>query len=142
MDEKQQELIFKLSMFEQQIGQMQQQMQAIEHGIIDLSIIRSGLDELIEPEGKEIVAPIGKGIFVNAKITSEDLMVDIGGKNLVKKNVPETKKMISEQIKKLEEIKKELVKNIEKMGKEASCILEESEKIQIHKGEKGKKETY
>ncbi len=118
MENKEQELMFKLSMYEQQIQQMQQQLQVIEQTIVDLSTLNLGLDELVGSKDKEIFAHIGQGIFAKAKILSEELAVDIGGKNLVKKSIPEIKEMIGNQIKKLEEIRKEIEENLEKINEE------------------------
>lgn len=134
MEENQQELIFKLSMFEQQIQQLQQQLQAIEQGIIEMNSLNIGLDELVGKEGKEILAPIGRGIFAKTKLLSEELTVDIGGKNLVKKTIPETKKVIEEQIKKLEDIKKELNNNLEKLGDELTKVMNEAREKEEKKG--------
>ena len=129
--EKQQEVMYKLAMFEQQIQQLQQQLQAVEKGLVELGNLNFGLDELQGGTGKEIMSPIGQGIFAKTKLLSEDLIVDIGGKNFVKKSVPETRKLIEEQIKKLDEIKKDLQKGIDEMGKEFEKILrEEIEKKQ------------
>ena len=123
MEEKQQELLFKLSVFEQQIRQLQQQINAIEQGILELESLNIGLDEIKNSEGKEIFAPIGRGIFVKSKILSDDLTVDVGGKNFVKKSVPETKEMIKKQVEKLEEIKKDLNNNLFEIGKEAERLI-------------------
>ena len=114
----QQELMFKLQMFEQQAQQIQQQLQAIEQAIIEMSSLNLGLDELKGSEGKEIMAPIGKGIFAKTKLLSEELTVDVGGKNFVKKSIDDTKKLINKQIKKLEDIKKDLEDNLEMLGRE------------------------
>ncbi len=118
MDEKQQEAIMRLGLFEQQFKQLQQQLEAVEKNIIDLNSLNYGLDSIPESVGNEIMAPLGKGIFVKAKILSEELLVDVGNKALVKKSVPETKKIISEQISKMEEIKKELTSSMENLEKE------------------------
>lgn len=123
--EKKQELFFKLSMFEQQIHQLQEQTDAVEKGINDLGALGFGLDELKGSTGKEILSPLGRGIFVKAKISSEDLTVDIGGKNFVKKDISKTKEIIEEQIKKLILVKKELNENMEKIGEEMTKTLEE-----------------
>jgi len=124
-----QELMFKLQMFEQQMQQFQQQLQAIEQGIGEMNVLNNGLDELVGAKDKEIFAPIGRGIFARAKLISEDLNVDVGGGNMVKKTIPETKEIISEQIKKLEEVKGELEGSLEKFGKEfEKMIREEQEK--------------
>ena len=126
--EKQQELIFMLSMFEQQINQIQEQIGAVEKGINDLGSLNFGLDELREGTGKEILAPLGRGVFVNATLASESLTVDIGGKNFVKKSIPETKEIIEEQIKKLISVKKELNENLGKMSEEMTEALKEFQK--------------
>ena len=117
-DDKQQELMYKLAMFEQQIQQLQQQLQAVEQGIVELGNLNFGLDELEGGKGKEIMSPIGQGIFAKTKLLSEDLIVDVGGKNFVKKTIPETKDLIENQIKKLDEIKKDLQNSINEIGKD------------------------
>jgi prefoldin alpha subunit len=124
MDEQeQQELYLKFSMFEKQIRELQQQIEAVENGIVDLTSLNFGLDELVGNTGKEIYAPLGKGIFVKAKLISEDLNVDIGSGNLVKKNIPETKELIESQIKKLQGIKIELENSLEEIGKEINVMM-------------------
>ena len=131
MEKNQQELMFKLSMFEQQIQQLQQQLQAVEQGIVDMRSLHLGLNELVGSTGKEIIAPIGRGIFARAKLLSEDLTVDVGGKNFVKKSVPETKKIIDKQIKKLENIKQDLKNNLEEVSKELMNVMDEGkEKVE------------
>ena len=115
----------KLSVFEQQIQQLQQQISAIEQALMDMTSLNLGLDNLIGKEDKEIFAPIGRGIFAKAKLISEDLLVDVGDKKLIKKTIHQTKEMISAQIEKLQEIRKNLEDNLEQVGKEAERILGE-----------------
>lgn len=127
MDKNQQELIFRLSMFEQQIRQLQEQIRAIEEGIVELESLNFGLDEISEGEGKELMAPLGRGIFVKTKLISKDLIVDVGGKNFVKKSAEETQEMIKKQVEKLEEVKKELNKGLEEIEKEIRRVIGENE---------------
>ena len=98
------ELMQKFQMFEQQIMQTQEQLQAVEQGTLELKDLTSGLSELIGKEGKEILAPIGRGIFVKAKLLSEELTVDVGEKKFVKKSIDDTKKIIDDQLGKLIEV--------------------------------------
>lgn len=128
MEKNQQELMFKLSMMEQQIQQLQQQIQAVEQGIVEISSLNLGLNDLVGGEGKEILAPVGKGIFAKMKLLSEKLIVDVGGKNFVQKNIPETKKIIEGQITKLEDIRNELNNNLEKVGGELMGMIGEGKK--------------
>jgi len=126
MEKEQQEIMFKLSMFEQQIQQLQQQLQAVEQGIVEMESLNIGLNELVGSVGKEILAPIGRGIFVKTKLVSEDLIVDIGEKKFVKKTIPETKKLIEEQIGKLKEVKGELEESLEKVSEELQEVMNEA----------------
>ncbi len=119
----QQELMFKLQMFEQQAQQIQQQLQAVEQAMVEMKSLNLGLDELKGSKGKEIMASIGRGIFVKAKLLSEELTVDVGGNNFVKKSIPDTKKLIEGQIKKLEDVKKDLDGNLEGLGKELEGVM-------------------
>lgn len=122
-----QEIMFKLQMFEQQIKQLQQQMQAVEEASIELSSLNMGLDDLVGATDSEIMAPIGRGIFAKAKLLSEELLVDIGGRNLVKKSIPETKKILEDQLVKLDSAKKELDSEIEKINKNLTDSIIEAQ---------------
>ena len=128
MDKEQQELMFKLSMFEQQIQHINQQLQAVEKAITDMTSLNLGLGELQGKEGEEILAQVGRGIFVKAKLLSEDLTVDVGGKNYVKKTIPDTQKIIQDQIKKLEGAKEELGKAMEDINGQLTETMMEHQK--------------
>lgn len=110
------DLQFKFQMFEQQIQMIYQQLQSVEQAMQDISELSIGLDEI--KKDKEIMAPLGRGIFVKAKTISEDLLVDIGEKNYVKKTIQETKDLIQEQVEKLEKVKEELNCGLEKINQE------------------------
>ena len=126
-ENKQQEMMFKMQMFDQQIKQLQQQLEAIDQGIAEMTGLNEGLSELVGKEGKEIYAPIGRGIFAKAKLISEDLNVDVGGGNMVKKSIPDTKKIIDDQLVKLDEVKKELEAGMEKMGQEFQAMIQDAQ---------------
>jgi prefoldin alpha subunit len=128
MEDNQQELMFKLSMFEQQVQYLQKQIQAVERGVIELSSLSLELEDLKGKKNSEIFANVGRGIFVKAKILDEDLLVDVGNKNFVKKNISETRETIEEQVKKLQTVKDELEENLEKMGEEMNKVLMNAQK--------------
>lgn len=128
MDNKELEQKFKI--FEQEIMQIQQQLQAIEQAIFDLSQVSSGLQELVGKTGEEIMAPIGRGIYVKANLLSEKLTVDVGGKNFVDKSIPETKKLIEDQLVKLEGMRANFEKELELINSEITKTMEEHQKAQ------------
>lgn len=129
ISKEQQELFYKLSVFEQQIQQLQQQLQIIEQNINDLNSLNFGLDDIEVSVGNEMLAPLGKGIFVKSKILSKELTVDVGNKTFVKKSVPETKKIINEQTEKLESIKQDVTNKIQEVDKELTETIREAQKI-------------
>jgi len=125
--ENEQELMMKLQMFEQHMQQLQQQLQAVEQGIVDLGSLNLSLDDLVGKKDKETMSLIGKGIFAKTKLLSEELIVDVGGRNLVTKSIPETKEMIVDQIEKLNAAKDELNKAMEKVGMDFQQMIMEAQ---------------
>ncbi|MEK6824177.1 MAG: prefoldin subunit alpha [Nanoarchaeota archaeon] len=120
-NKSEQELTFKFQMLEQQIMAIQQQLQAVEQTLIDMASLNLGLDEI--KKDKEILSPVGAGIFAKSKLISEELIVAIGDKNYIKKSIPETKKLIQEQIMKLEEVKENLNQELEKINEEITMTM-------------------
>ncbi len=127
MDEKENQLMFKFSLFEQQIRQIQEQLQVIDNAIVDTGHLNEGVNELKDGKGKEIFAPIGRGIFIKGRIEERDLMVHVGGGNFVKKSVSETQELIKDQIKKLENVKEELENKLEEINSELTKTFMEAQ---------------
>ena len=117
------EILYKLSIFEQQAQQIQQQLEMIESGVAELTNLGIGLEELNGKKDKDILAPIGSGIFVKANLLSEDLIVDIGGKNFIKKSIPETKEMIKQQIHRLEDVYGQLTSSLDEINSQVTEII-------------------
>ncbi|OGJ12689.1 prefoldin subunit alpha [Candidatus Pacearchaeota archaeon RBG_16_35_8] len=117
------ELMIKFSMFEQQIRQIQQQLEVLERNILEMNSLNFGLDEFKGAKGKDVLAQVGKNIFVKTKLAAEDLIVDIGNGNFVKKNIDDTKKLIGEQTKKLEKIRDELNSALESINQEMTSLI-------------------
>ena len=123
------ELNQKFRIFEREITQIQKELQAIEGAILDLNQIKLGLDEISGKKGNEILAALGRGVFLKAKIESDEPLVDVGEGNFVKKTVPETKKLIDEQVKKLDGVKNDLEKELDKISAQITKAMEkENEK--------------
>lgn len=126
--ERQEELFFKMNLFEQHLKQIRAQLDAVENGIIELNKLSEGLAGIKGKTGEEILAPMGKGVYVKAKLLSEKLIVDIGNKTLLEKDIDWTNKTIAEQIEKLNEAKIELEQTFERMGAEMNSLIQEAQK--------------
>jgi prefoldin alpha subunit len=133
MENEQTELIYKFQIFEQQINAINQQLQAIEKAINDMTKISLGLGEI--KEGREILASVGTGIYAKAKLISEELIIDIGSKNMVSKTIPETEKLIGEQIEKLEDAQDKLNKELSEINTELTKTMMQYEKGHVHSHE-------
>lgn len=123
MDEELQE---RFQNYEREIRQIQEQMNAIDQAVVDMGKVSFGLDELKGKKDAEIFAPVGRGIFIPAKILSDELTVDIGEGNFVKKTIPETKAVIKEQMDKLRAMRNDLESELEKISAEITKAMEES----------------
>ena len=121
MDER--ELQIKFQIFEQQIMQIQEQIQAIDQAIVEIDLLEKGLSDLVGKKDSEILAPMGKGIFAKTKLISEELIVDIGNKTFVNKTIPETQELIKAQLIKLQDIKVQLEEELEKINMELTKTM-------------------
>jgi prefoldin alpha subunit len=126
MEEK--ELNYKLQLFEQQIIYFQEQINFIDQALIEMSGLKQILDEIKNKKEQEILSPIGRGVFVKAKIISDEILVDIGNKNIVTKTIPEAKELIEEQINKIEENRKKLEEELKNIEKQMETFFMENQK--------------
>ena len=132
-DMENQENIMQLQMMGQEAQQLEQQLQLIEQHLTDMEKLNNGLDELEKTDNKEILANIGKVIYIPAEIKSKELLVEIGNKNLVKKSVPEAKEIIDEQIKKLISAKQQIIERVEALQMEMSNLMQSQSKENVEK---------
>ena len=98
-EKKAQELYMEFKMVEQHIKQMQAQLEAITHQIMELRSTSSSLDEFKKIDaGKEIFVPLSSGIFAKASVKdTSELLVNVGANTVVKKDVDSAKKLIQNQ---------------------------------------------
>ncbi len=126
-DQKQQELMLRFSMYEQQIKQIQEHLELVEQNILEISSLSLGLEELKGKNGSEILAPVGRGIFVKSKLIDDKLIVDVGSKKFASKSIEETKEVIKSQLSKLEEIKNNLQTSLEKINEEITEFIKNAQ---------------
>jgi prefoldin alpha subunit len=130
MDE---ELNQKFRVYEKEIRQIQEQMGAIDQATVDLGRISLGLDDLKGKKNSDILAPVGRGIFIPSKLSSDELIVDVGDGNFIKKTISEAKNMIKDQIDKLDSMRKDLEAELEKIGKDITKTMAESQRKNAEK---------
>ena len=123
-------------MIEQEAQQLNQQIQLIEQNTIELQDLNKSLDEIKQEESKEILAGLGKGIYLPVKITDKNLIVEVGNKIFVKKTIPETKELIKEQLLKLNQGKLYVMEKLNGLQVEINQMLQSSEEKSKEKKDK------
>ena len=127
------EIIFRLSMLEQEISKFQEQLQLIEQNILELKNLQLSLQELRDSKEKKMLANLGKNIFIKTEILDKNLIVDVGNKIFIKKNIPETIKIIENQLLKLMQAKNQVLEKMQQLQGQAQEIIAEAEKSEAEK---------
>ncbi|MBT4135744.1 prefoldin subunit alpha [archaeon] len=130
-----QEQIMQIQMMEQEGNQLNQQLELIEQNVSEMNALRESLKEIESSESDEILANIGKKIFIPVKIREKKLIVDIGQGNLVKKTIPDAISLIEGQIGKLNQANEQVRERLGVIQQESENLMKVFEKAQ---GEKEK----
>ena len=126
------ELLFRMSMFEQESKKIQEQIQLVNQQIQEFEVLKlslDALDKIKEKESKEILANLGKGIFFNSQVTDKNLFVNIGCGIVVKRKPQETKEIVDRQIKQLEEIKGTLLQEVQHINMQMQQVIEQAQEV-------------
>ena len=133
-----QEKIIQIQGLEQEFNQLNQQLQLIEQNILEIQELHRCLDEIEKSDEKEMLANLGKGIYIPVEIKDKKLTVEVGDKNFVRKSIPDTKKIIEEQNEKLVLSKKDAEERLMQLQSEIECLLyhdHEEDKKKVNKKE-------
>lgn len=122
-----QEQLIQLQMIEQESQQLEQQTQLIEQNIIEMQALSSSLEEIEKTDKKDILANIGRGIYIPAEIKDKTLTVEVGNKIFVKKSIKETKEIVEEQIEKLNAAREQISDRIEDLRREVDELIARKE---------------
>lgn len=133
-----QEQLIQLQVIEQEAQQLEQQSQLVQQNLVEMQNLSSSLEELEKTDKKEILASIGRGIYIPAEIKDKTLSVEVGNKVFVKKSISETKKIIEDQINKLDEARQQIEERINSLGEEVNQVMK-SEKGEDKEEKKDKK---
>ena len=128
-----QEQLIKIQLMEQEVNQLNQQLQLIEENIREFGELISSLNEIENNKNKDILANLGKRVYLPVEIKDNNLIVDVGKGNFVKKTISETKEIANNQTEKLTEIKQEIMKRLEVLQEEINNLIVEIEREQSKK---------
>jgi len=123
-----QEQMIKMQLIEQEVNQLNQHLQLIEQNINEMSELRESLEELKKPENKEILANIGKRIYLPVEIKDRKLIVEVGKGHYVKKTVSDTTEVVEDQMKNLISARTDINGRLGSMQEEVTKIIGDIEK--------------
>lgn len=132
------ELIFRIQQTQQESKELEEKMEIVDRQISELQGFSVSLNDLDKnKKNKEMLASLGKGVYIKTDIKEDRLFVDVGGGVLVRKSVQEAEKVIEEQMKKLNAIKVEMTFESERINERARGLIEEIEKAERRQEKKG-----
>jgi len=119
-----------MQMLGQEAEKLEQQIQMIEQQIAEMSAVKETIEVIKSGKETEILANLGKGIFVKADLRGKDknLFVNVGRDVIIKKTPEETLKIIEEQIARLMEGKASFIERIEELQGTMQALLMEVQK--------------
>jgi prefoldin alpha subunit len=111
--ESNQELTFKASLIERHIQDLSEKMEYVSQQLSELEEFSGNMKFIKNSKGKNLFAPLGRGIYVKSSSQDDDLFVNVGAGVIVKKTPEETSKIIENQIKSFHEAKTSLMEQLE-----------------------------
>ena len=111
-------------MMEQETQQLNQQLQLIDQNVSEMQELELSLEEIDKEDSKELLANLGKGIYIPVEIKDKKLIVEVGKKNFVKKTIPQAKEIIKNQLEKLVAAKAQTMERLEALQTEINGLME------------------
>ena len=104
------EMVNELNMYQSQADLIQQQIEAVRASISELEILENTLENVKEGEGLETLVPVGAGSFLTAELKKTDeVIMSVGAGVAIKKKIADAQETVATQ-------KAELQKTMDKMS--------------------------
>jgi len=125
-----------LQLLEVQIKELQQQAEAINSQVVEMSSAIASVQELSrDDKPKEALVPIAGGIFAKGEIkNTKNLVVSVGANVCVEKTADETVKLIKERLYELKKYNEQLVAQINQLSRATLSVESEVKNILRKKG--------
>ena len=125
-----QEILQRAVMLRQQSEEVEKQLDFLKEQIAELEKFSESLKIIKENKNKEIIAPMGKGVYVKAsRDEKEKLFVEVGAGILIRKTPEEAEKIIENQISKFNAVKIQLNQQLSEFAAEFGKMMEEIQKL-------------
>ncbi len=122
--------LLRFSLLEQESNKLQEQLQIVGREISELESLRLSIEKLDKTKEKEILANLGRGIFIKSEIKEKELFVNVGSGVVLKKKPRDAVKIIDKQIGQLGSLRQNLEEEIEKINLRLQELVEEVQRAQ------------
>ncbi len=97
--------MMQATQMQREYEELSQHLEIINQQIQELEQFGKQLTTMNGAKGKELLAPVGKGVYAKTSLVEEKLLVQVGAGVMVKKTPDETRETIKGQLKRLLELK-------------------------------------
>ncbi|MEK6871887.1 MAG: prefoldin subunit alpha [Nanoarchaeota archaeon] len=125
-----QALVNHLQRMEADMSYLQEQFNLFEQTMHEMKILLESLNELEKNNSQELLVNIGRRLYVPVSLKEKSIIVDVGKNTFVKKNIPETKKIIDEQLINLMKGKGQIMEQMNALHEEIEQLLNKIESFE------------
>lgn len=112
------QLILKANELQQRMQEIEERLGVVNQQIVELNSFGDDLSEISNSGSKEILASLGKGVFVKSEMKDRKFFVDVGSGVFVRKSPEETKGIISGQLERMKQLQEEIWGQREEINQE------------------------
>lgn len=118
--------LLKLSLFEQETNKLQESIQAVNQQILEFESLKLSINKINGKE-KDILANLGKGVFIKSEIKDKNLFVNVGSGIVLRKSPLETAEIIDMQVEELKKLKQSFVQNIVEIDSQVQELISQAQ---------------
>jgi len=101
-----QEKLIEYEMLKEEAKKLEQELHTLEARREELDIVSMSIDEIKGQKNKDILIPVGSGVFVKGTVTDDKkILLNVGSNVILPKTLEEAKKIIEGQITEMEQAK-------------------------------------
>ena len=123
-EEEMQQKSLQFEMLRQQSEAIQKQIEEIEMKRNELMIVKQSMGEIKGQSGKDVLVPIGSGVFLKGQLNDdENILVEVGANVIAEKKIDQADKLIEKQLGEIEKMQ-------DKMRDELIMCISELQKLE------------
>ncbi len=135
MDEEEARISYELQYYQKQAEEIERQLSQLQMLLQENSSTQAALDALLVAGDAETISPLGGGVFFKAKILdSKKVLVDVGGRVIVEKTVPDAKAVLEQRRKTTLDTVARLEKNFEEVARKIQSLSQAAQGAHSHAG--------